>query len=60
VQVHERLPEPAEVSAYYVITEALTNAAEHARASRVTIVPLAGPSSAGVRLFLWSQRGRML
>ena len=33
----ERLPEPAEVSAYYVIAEALTNAAKHARASTVSV-----------------------
>ncbi len=32
-----RLPEPVEVSAYYVIAEALTNAARHARASAVTV-----------------------
>jgi signal transduction histidine kinase len=37
VQVTERLPEPVEVSAYYVIAEALTNAAKHARASTVSV-----------------------
>jgi signal transduction histidine kinase len=37
VQVIERLPEPVEVSAYYVIAEALTNAAKHARASAVSV-----------------------
>jgi signal transduction histidine kinase len=39
LQVHadDRLPEPVEVSAYYVVAEALTNAAKHARASAVTI-----------------------
>jgi signal transduction histidine kinase len=35
--VNERLPEPVEVSAYYVIAEALTNAAKHARAEDVNI-----------------------
>ena len=30
-----RLPEGAEVAAYYVVSEALTNAAKHAEASRV-------------------------
>jgi signal transduction histidine kinase len=37
VQVNERLPEPVEVSAYYVIAEALTNAAKHARAATVSV-----------------------
>jgi signal transduction histidine kinase len=39
LQVHakERLPEPVEVSAYYVVAEALTNAAKHARASTVSV-----------------------
>jgi signal transduction histidine kinase len=37
VHVSERLPEPVEVSAYYVITEALTNAAKHSRASTVSV-----------------------
>ena len=37
VQVNERLPEPVEVSAYYVIAEALANAAKHARASTVSV-----------------------
>jgi signal transduction histidine kinase len=33
VHTDEPLPEPVEVSAYYVISEALTNTAKHARAS---------------------------
>jgi signal transduction histidine kinase len=33
----DRLPEQVEVSAYYVVAEALTNAARHARASAVQI-----------------------
>jgi signal transduction histidine kinase/PAS domain-containing protein len=32
-----RLPEPVEVAAYYVVSEALTNAAKHAHASAVQI-----------------------
>jgi predicted ATPase/signal transduction histidine kinase len=35
--VGERLPEPVEVSAYYVVAEALTNVAKYARASAVTV-----------------------
>ena len=37
MRVGGRLPEHVEVSAYYVIAEALTNAAKHARASAVTV-----------------------
>jgi signal transduction histidine kinase len=39
LQVHAevRLPEPVEVSAYYLVAEALTNAAKHACASAVTV-----------------------
>ncbi|HEV3379903.1 MAG TPA: GAF domain-containing sensor histidine kinase, partial [Trebonia sp.] len=39
LRVHgkERLPEPVEVSAYYVVAEALTNVAKHARASAVVV-----------------------
>jgi signal transduction histidine kinase len=33
MDVPSRLPEPVEVAAYYVVSEALTNAAKHARAS---------------------------
>jgi signal transduction histidine kinase len=35
--VDRRLPESIEVAAYYVIAEALTNAAKHAEASEVTV-----------------------
>jgi signal transduction histidine kinase len=35
--VDRRLPESAEVAAYYVVAEALTNAVKHARASAVTV-----------------------
>jgi signal transduction histidine kinase len=37
VQVPERIPERIEVAAYYVVAEALTNAAKHARASKVEV-----------------------
>jgi signal transduction histidine kinase len=33
----QRLPEPVEVAAYYVVSEALTNAAKHAHASVVNV-----------------------
>ena len=33
-----RLPEPVEVTAYFVVSEALTNAAKHSHASSVTVV----------------------
>jgi PAS domain S-box-containing protein len=36
-QTEARLPEPVEVTAYYVASEALTNAAKHAHASEVRI-----------------------
>ncbi|MFI5614386.1 DUF4118 domain-containing protein [Amycolatopsis sp. NPDC051903] len=38
VRANGRLPEPIEIGAYYVVAEALTNAAKHARASAVTVV----------------------
>jgi signal transduction histidine kinase len=37
VQVSGRLPERVEVSAYYVVSEALTNAAKHSQASVVNV-----------------------
>jgi signal transduction histidine kinase len=43
VRAGERLPEPVEVSAYYVVAEALTNAAKHSGASEVSVeVEVAG------------------
>ena len=37
IDVDRRLPESTEAAAYYVIAEALTNAAKHAEASEVTV-----------------------
>ena len=37
VQTNGRLPEPVEVAAYYVVSEALTNATKHGHASGVTV-----------------------
>jgi len=37
IHVDQRLPDPVEVGAYYVVAEALTNAAKHARASGVEV-----------------------
>jgi signal transduction histidine kinase len=37
IRTERRLPEPVEVAAYYVVSEALTNAAKHARASVVNV-----------------------
>jgi signal transduction histidine kinase len=37
VRIDGRLPEPVEVGAYYVVSEMLTNAAKHARASVVAV-----------------------
>jgi signal transduction histidine kinase len=37
IRTHERLPGPVEVAAYYVISEALTNAAKHSKAVGVHV-----------------------
>jgi signal transduction histidine kinase/CHASE3 domain sensor protein len=37
VRTEGRLPKPVEVGAYYVVSEALTNAAKHARATSVVV-----------------------
>lgn len=48
VDVDRRLPESVEVAAYYVVAEALTNAAKHAQAEEVTV--WARVSDAGLTL----------
>jgi signal transduction histidine kinase len=35
--INQRPPKPVEIAAYYVVSEALTNAAKHSRATRITI-----------------------
>jgi signal transduction histidine kinase len=37
LRIHSRLPEPVEVGAYYVVSEVLTNAMKHGRASTVEV-----------------------
>jgi PAS domain S-box-containing protein len=37
VAIEERLPEPVEAAAYYVVAEAVTNAAKHAQAAEVQV-----------------------
>jgi signal transduction histidine kinase len=41
LKVDRRLSESVEVAAYYVVAEALTNAAKHAQASEVTVSAVA-------------------
>jgi signal transduction histidine kinase len=37
VELAERLPEPVEVAAYYVVTESLANMAKHAQATTASV-----------------------
>ena len=48
VRIDGRLPEPVEEAAYYVVSEALTNAAKHADASIVHVDVQAGDTADGV------------
>ncbi|HXB47388.1 MAG TPA: ATP-binding protein [Streptosporangiaceae bacterium] len=50
IQVDRRLPEPAEIAAYYAVSEALTNAAKHARATAVRIEVAEGNGVLDVRV----------
>ena len=42
LDVDRRMPEAVEVAGYYVVAEALTNAAKHAKASEVTVIAANG------------------
>jgi len=50
VRADQRLPEPVEVSAYYVVAEALTNAAKHAGASAITVHVEPSEANANLRI----------
>jgi signal transduction histidine kinase len=50
VRAEARLPERVEVAAYYVVSEALTNAAKHARASVIHVELEAGEGALRVRV----------
>ena len=50
VDVDERLPEPIETAAYYVVAEALTNTAKHAAATVVDVQVAAGGGVLRVRV----------
>ncbi|MDX6432271.1 MAG: hypothetical protein QOE54_4637 [Streptosporangiaceae bacterium] len=50
VQVARRLPQPVEVAAYYIVSEALTNVAKYARASVVHVDVAAGDAVIGLRV----------
>ncbi len=50
LDIKERLPDQVEVSAYYIVAEALTNAAKHSRASTVTVTVEAKPADGILRL----------
>jgi signal transduction histidine kinase len=50
LSVEERLPEPVELAAYYVVAEALTNAAKHAQASVVDVGVTAGARLLRIRV----------
>ena len=50
VRAEMGLPEPVEVAAYYVVAEALTNAAKHARASLIYVDADADPDGNALRL----------
>jgi signal transduction histidine kinase len=50
IQVDRRLPQPVEIAAYYAVSEALTNAAKHARATAVLIEVAEGDGVLDIRV----------
>lgn len=50
LRVEERLPDQVEVSAYYIVAEALTNATKHSGASEVTVSVEAEQADGALRL----------
>jgi signal transduction histidine kinase len=50
VRVDGRLPEQVELASYYVVAEAVTNAAKHARASALTVTVDADAADAVLRV----------
>jgi signal transduction histidine kinase len=48
INVDRRMPESVEVAAYYVVAEALTNAAKHAQASHVKVSAVADDDELGL------------
>ena len=38
LRIEDRLPEPVEIAAYYVVSEAVTNATKHAHATAITVI----------------------
>ena len=53
VRISGRLPEPVEIAAYYVVSEALTNAAKHADAAAVTVTVEADADDNVLRIAVW-------
>ena len=50
LRVDERLPDQIEISAYYIVAEALTNAAKHSGASAVTVTAERDRANGALRL----------
>jgi signal transduction histidine kinase len=50
IEIEGRLPEPVEIAAYYTVSEALTNAAKHARATAADVQVTADDRSLHLRV----------